>query len=105
MTRRSRSNWGREKSRLKPEFKSWQVRFILNRDHGVCHVCGQPGADQADHVIPLAEGGANHTDNGAAIHAEPCHKNKTQDESRRGYERHRAQFRLPPDPHPFDRES
>ena len=102
MAKRKPSNWGREQSRLKPEFKPWQVRAILRRDRYICHVCGGEGADQADHVIPLAEGGANHTDNGAAIHAEPCHKNKTQEESRRGYARHRAQLRLPPESHPFD---
>lgn len=101
MTRRKPSNWGREKSRNKPEFKPWQVRFIMNRDRGICHVCGGEGADQADHVIPLAEGGAHHTDNGAPIHSEPCHKNKTQDEARRGYERRRAMLSLPKDPHPF----
>jgi len=99
---RGRSNWGREKSLQKPEFRPWQVRFILNRDHGICHVCGEPGADQADHVIPLAEGGAHHTDNGAPIHGSPCHETKTREEAARGYARHRAQLRLPPEPSPFD---
>lgn len=100
--KRRPSNWGREQSRLKPEFKPWQVKFILRRDRFICYVCGGEGADQADHVIPIAEGGPNHTDNGAAIHAEPCHRLKTQQESRRGSERRRAQLRLPPEPHPFD---
>lgn len=99
---RGRSNWGREKSLAKPEFKPWQVRFILNRDRGICHVCGGEGATEADHVIPVAEGGPNHTDNGAPIHPSPCHENKTREEAERGYARYRAQLRLPPEPHPFD---
>lgn len=99
---RGRSNWGREQSRLKPEFTRAEVLFILRRDGFQCHVCGQDGADEADHVIPLAEGGAHSVDNGAAIHAEPCHKNKTTEEARRGYERRRALLRLDPEPNPFD---
>lgn len=100
---RSPSNWSRDTRRV--VFKPWQVRFILRRDRGVCYVCGGEGADQADHVIPIAEGGANHTDNGKAIHAEPCHANKSRAESERGYARYRAQLRLKPEPHPFDQES
>lgn len=102
MGNRKPSNWGREKSRLKPEFKPWQVRFILRRDRGICHVCGGEGAEQADHVIPLAEGGANHTDNGGAIHADPCHTNKTREEAERGYARHMDRVRLKPEPNLFD---
>ncbi len=102
---RGRSNWGREKSRAKPEFTTGQVKFILRRDRFICHVCGGEGADQADHVIPLAEGGAHSIENGAAIHGDPCHDKKTREEAQRGYARYRAQLRLPPDPHPFDQES
>lgn len=106
MTRRSRSNWGREQSRAKPEFKPWQIRFVMRRDRGICHVCGGEGANQVDHVIPLAEGGAHHTDNGAPIHDKPCHENKTREEAARGYARRQAQLRLPSEPHPFfDQES
>lgn len=106
MTRRSRSNWGREQSRAKPEFTAAQRKFILRRDRFVCHVCGGEGANQADHVIPLAEGGAHHVDNGAAIHDTPCHDNKTREEAARGYARRMAQLKLPREPHPFfDQES
>lgn len=100
MAKPSPSNWSRETRRV--VFKPWQVRFILRRDHHVCYVCGLSGADQADHVIPIAEGGANHTENGKAIHAEPCHSTKSRREAERGYARHRAQLRLTPESHPFD---
>ncbi len=57
---------------------------IIARDHGCCHVCGRPGADEADHVVPLAEGGPDTDDNLAAIHATPCHQAKTRAEAERG---------------------
>ena len=61
--------------------------YILRRDHGICHVCGEGGSDQADHIIPLAEGGPDTTQNMGAIHAKPCHEHKTLEEARRGRER------------------
>jgi 5-methylcytosine-specific restriction endonuclease McrA len=56
---------------------------ILARDMGICHVCDQRGADQVDHVVPLAEGGADEEWNLASIHAEPCHRDKTRAEAER----------------------
>lgn len=97
MAKRSPSNWSRETRRI--EFKPWQRRFILRRDRNICYKCGEFG-DQTDHVIPIAEGGQNHTDNGACI-CESCHAIKSREEAERGYARHRAQLRLPKEPHPF----
>lgn len=59
-------------------------RRILARDAHTCHVCGQPGANTVDHVIPQAHGGTEDDTNLAAIHATPCHTQKTQAESRKG---------------------
>jgi 5-methylcytosine-specific restriction endonuclease McrA len=43
------------------------------RASNVCHLCGHPGADAVDHVIPLARGGADHITNKASAHHDvPC---------------------------------
>lgn len=59
-------------------------RWIMRKHLGICHVCGQPGADQIDHVIPLAQDGPDTADNLRPIHAKPCHQRKTQAEARAG---------------------
>jgi 5-methylcytosine-specific restriction endonuclease McrA len=41
---------------------------VIARDRGICHWCGHPGADEADHVVELADGGADELDNMRAIH-------------------------------------
>lgn len=61
------------RQRLPPDWNA-RRRRVLERDRGICHVCGLPGADQVDHVIA----GDDHSDaNLAAIHAVPCHRDKT----------------------------
>lgn len=95
------SGWGRERPWKRREWTPAQRRYIHARDAGTCHMCGRQGATIADHVIPLAEGGSSDPDtNGRSICSE-CHEPKSREEARRGYERHRAQLRLPPEPHPF----
>lgn len=81
--------WSRGK-RLRSQFaasgskQARRKRYVLYRDQGICYVCGLSGADQADHVIPLGEGGVDDVSNMGAIHAKPCHAAKTQQEARRG---------------------
>lgn len=29
------------------------VAYILTRDHGICWLCGHPGADTGDHIRPI----------------------------------------------------
>ena len=40
--------------------RRWQTirQLVLIRDNYVCHLCGHAGATTADHVIPVALGGA-----------------------------------------------
>lgn len=39
----------------------------------VCHICGHPGADAVDHVVPLARGGEDRRHNKAPAHHDaPC---------------------------------
>lgn len=44
------------------------VARVIRRDAGICWICGQPGADTADHVIPRAQGGPDTMDNLRAAH-------------------------------------
>lgn len=62
--------------------KNWASlkRYVIARDKGVCYVCGKPGADEVDHVIPKSEGGTDTTNNLKAIHQQVpphCHREKT----------------------------
>lgn len=66
-----------------------RARRVIHRDGGICYVCRQPGADQADHVIPIVEGGADDEDNMRAIHGAPCHADKTRAEAARARARRR----------------
>lgn len=74
-TRRERTVSGWEQQR--------RARRVIDRGNGICHVCGQPGADEADHVIPLSELGPDTEDNMAPIHSRPCHAEKSQQEAAR----------------------
>lgn len=77
-------------SKLSGSAQAKRARRILRRDHGICYLCGHPGANIADHVIPLAEGGADDENNLRAAHASPCHEAKTEAEKRRGIARRRS---------------
>ncbi|WP_415171600.1 HNH endonuclease [Nocardioides sp.] len=54
-------------------------RAVLRRDP-ICRCCGIAAATEADHVIPIADGGAHHIDNGQGL-CVPCHDAKTRREN------------------------
>lgn len=50
--------------------RSTSARALVLAEFGtVCHLCGRPGADTADHIIPRASGGDDSLDN-----MRPAHK-------------------------------
>ena len=65
--------------RTKPLPRDWgrTRQRILRRDQGICYVCGRPGANQVDHIVPASQGGSDEDSNLAAIHEHPCHTAKT----------------------------
>lgn len=69
--RPARSAAPRDNRRSTRPYKRWR-RAVLARST-VCWICGHGGADSADHITPLALGGALlDPDNGAPAHHEPC---------------------------------
>jgi 5-methylcytosine-specific restriction protein A len=75
------------------------ARRVIERDQGICYLCGKPGADNADHVVNVAAGGANTEANMRAVHARPCHQRKTAAEAAAARTK-RPTMRRPPEPHP-----
>jgi 5-methylcytosine-specific restriction endonuclease McrA len=41
---------------------------VIERDNGMCYLCGLPGANSVDHVIPHAKGGTDAMTNLRAAH-------------------------------------
>ena len=76
-------------------------RRVLDRDQHTCQLSGPDctgTATEADHVVPVAEGGTDDEGNGQAACA-TCHAVKTRQEIARGQARMPKRTR-PPSPHP-----
>jgi 5-methylcytosine-specific restriction endonuclease McrA len=58
-------------------------RTIMIRHGRICHICGQGGATEVDHVVPLARGGSDTMDNLRPAHRH-CHQAKTRREATEG---------------------
>lgn len=67
-----------------------RAQRVIRRDRCICYVCGKPGADEADHVIAVTDGGRDDESNMAAIHGKPCHLRKTAEEAARARARRPA---------------
>ncbi len=78
MPKRTGRPWQRTKSR------------VIRRDDGICHLCGQPGATTADHLVPYSHGGTDELGNLAAAHVD-CNRvrgNRPIDTARNDITRH-----------------
>jgi 5-methylcytosine-specific restriction protein A len=54
--------------------------IVLKRDNGICYLCGEPGADTVDHIVPNDDHGLT---NLAAVHDRVpphCHRSKSSTE-------------------------
>lgn len=55
--------WDRERN-ARPERAAYRDPvYLAQPKHGVCYLCGEPGADTREHVIPLSKGGTNEPSN------------------------------------------
>jgi len=54
--------------------QAWRklARSVIDRDAGICHICGKPGADTAHHLEEKREGGTDDPRNLRAVHR-GCH--------------------------------
>ena len=53
-----------------------RIRARVLRESDVCWICGQPGADSVDHVVPRSKGGGNEPSNLRPAHLFPCNRAK-----------------------------
>ncbi len=77
--KRTRSGWAQQR----------RARWVLHHFGNVCHRCGQGEAMIVDHVVPLAEAGADDYTNLRPI-CESCNRQKVAEEARRGRERRKS---------------
>lgn len=58
--------------------RGWQcIRDRILNASDVCYICGKPGADSVDHVIPKARGGTDDPSNLRPAHLHPCNRAKS----------------------------
>lgn len=67
------------KKRLPPDWPTRRL-IVLKKHGGICHLCGTPGADTIDHIIPNDD---HNLDNLAPVHDRTpphCHRYKSSQE-------------------------
>lgn len=57
------------------QYRNRRARILRTSD--VCWICGKPGSDSIDHVIPLNRGGTNDPANLRPAHLHPCNRAKS----------------------------
>lgn len=78
---------------------STRLQRATIRNHPYCQHCGTTQSLEADHIIPLAEGGTNHPNN-LQVLCHTCHQYKTRQEATRGRQRRQQRLHKPHHPHP-----
>ena len=73
-------------------------RHVLDSSD-VCYICGQPGADEVDHVLPRHRGGGEGRSNLQPVHR-ACHARKSSGEGNRRKAELKARRFRPKDRHP-----
>lgn len=82
--------------------KAW-ARAVLAIARGRCQIQGPDCigiAVHADHIKPVAEGGAEHDVRNGQGACQPCHEAKTAAETQRGRDRYYGAARRGPERHP-----
>lgn len=51
------------------------AKAVIRAARGICALCGEPGADLCDHVVPKRLGGSDHPSNLRAVHR-ACHNRR-----------------------------
>lgn len=51
----------------------------MSRDRCICAICGKPGANEVDHIVPKSQGGTDDLANLRAVH-QACHLRKSSSE-------------------------
>lgn len=72
------------------EFNRLRLR-VLKRDQHTCYLCAATDCVTADHITPVAEGGAHKDTRNWATICTDCHREKTRREATRGQRRARTQ--------------
>ncbi|WP_411292900.1 HNH endonuclease [Streptomyces sp. CBMA123] len=80
-----RKPWANSSRRNRGTIPGWsRIRLrVLYRDRKTCYLCQSTGANEVDHIVPVARGGTHDLTNLAAV-CSACHRQKTQRESRGG---------------------
>jgi len=57
--------------------QAWRklAKAVIDRDGGICALCGKPGATLADHIVERRNGGSDHMENLRAAHI-ACHNRR-----------------------------